>query len=73
MEMMTSRWSLPLPGSVVQRMIGMMLAVILAVSPVAATPASGVLKLTLHRSSYEWRSVPVDGGAFTDGGSIACH
>ena len=33
----------------------------------------GVLELTLHSSSYEWRFVPEAGGAFTDSGSTACH
>jgi acid phosphatase type 7 len=33
----------------------------------------GVLKLTLHPKSYEWRFVPVEGEAFTDSGSARCH
>lgn len=33
----------------------------------------GVLELTLHASSYDWRFVPVAGGAFTDSGSAPCH
>ena len=33
----------------------------------------GVLELTLHPSSYDWRFVPAAGGAFTDFGSTACH
>jgi acid phosphatase type 7 len=33
----------------------------------------GVLELTLHPSSYDWRFVPVAGGGFTDVGSTACH
>lgn len=33
----------------------------------------GVLKLTLHATSYDWRFVPVAGGTFTDSGSTACH
>jgi hypothetical protein len=32
----------------------------------------GVLKLTLHRTSYEWRFLPVTGGRFTDSGSATC-
>jgi acid phosphatase type 7 len=32
----------------------------------------GVLKLTLHTTSYEWQFVPETGGAFTDSGSAAC-
>jgi acid phosphatase type 7 len=33
----------------------------------------GVLKLTLHASSYEWKFVPVAGKTFTDSGTKACH
>ena len=33
----------------------------------------GVLELTLHPGSYEWRFVPVSGGTFSDSGSAACH
>ena len=33
----------------------------------------GVLELTLHPASYDWRFVPVTGGAFTDSGSTRCH
>jgi hypothetical protein len=32
----------------------------------------GVLKLTLHPSSYDWEFVPVAGGSFTDSGSDSC-
>ncbi len=32
----------------------------------------GVLKLTLHASSYDWEFVPVAGGTFTDTGSDTC-
>lgn len=32
----------------------------------------GLLRLTLHRSSYEWRYLPVAGGSFTDVGSASC-
>jgi hypothetical protein len=32
----------------------------------------GVLELTLHPSSYDWRFVPVAGGKFTDSGSSSC-
>ena len=32
----------------------------------------GVLKLTLHSGSYDWRFVPVAGGTFTDSGSNTC-
>jgi acid phosphatase type 7 len=33
----------------------------------------GVLKLTLHASSYDFEFVPEAGGTFTDSGSAACH
>jgi acid phosphatase type 7 len=33
----------------------------------------GVLKLTLHQSSYEWQFVPVEGQTFTDSGTTNCH
>jgi hypothetical protein len=34
--------------------------------------ASGVLKLTLHISSYHWEFVPIDGAAFHDSGFAGC-
>jgi len=49
---------------------------------IAATPAAnsevqgkayGVLKLTLHASSYDWQFAPATGSSFTDSGSAACH
>jgi hypothetical protein len=33
----------------------------------------GVLKLTLHASSYDWEFIPVAGGTFRDSGSGKCH
>ncbi len=33
----------------------------------------GILELTLHRTSYEFRFVPVSGGSFSDVGSMMCH
>ncbi|MCA1845933.1 MAG: metallophosphoesterase, partial [Actinobacteria bacterium] len=33
----------------------------------------GVLKLTLHPDSYDWRFVPEAGKTFTDEGTTACH
>jgi acid phosphatase type 7 len=33
----------------------------------------GVLKLTLHASSYEWKFLPVAGKTFTDSGTTGCH
>ncbi len=33
----------------------------------------GVLKLTLHPTSYDWQFVPEAGKTFTDSGTTACH
>jgi hypothetical protein len=33
----------------------------------------GVVKLTLHRSSFDWQFVPVAGGSFTDSGTDQVH
>jgi len=33
----------------------------------------GILELTLHPTSYEWRFVPEAGKTFTDSGSFPCH
>ena len=33
----------------------------------------GVLELTLRRTGYAWRFVPVAGRSFTDAGTGACH
>lgn len=33
----------------------------------------GVLKLTLHPTSYDWQFIPEAGKTFTDSGSTACH
>lgn len=33
----------------------------------------GILKLTLHPTSYDWQFVPEPGKTFTDSGSQACH
>ncbi len=33
----------------------------------------GVLKLTLHSSSFDFQFVPVPGQTFTDSGTQACH
>ena len=42
-------------------------------SEVRHTGTYGVLKLTLHASSYDWQFLPVAGGAFTDAGTGTCH
>jgi hypothetical protein len=33
----------------------------------------GVLRLTLHATSYDWRFVPIAGSTFTDAGTGTCH
>jgi hypothetical protein len=33
----------------------------------------GLLKLTLHPKSYDWRFIPVAGETFTDSGHDRCH
>jgi len=33
----------------------------------------GVLKLTLHATSYDWEFIPIAGQTFTDSGSAACR
>ena len=33
----------------------------------------GVLRLTLHPSSYDWKFAPIAGQSFTDSGSTNCH
>jgi hypothetical protein len=35
--------------------------------------AFGVLKLTLHASSYDFQFIPIAGQSFTDSGTQACH
>lgn len=35
--------------------------------------AFGLLSLTLHDGSYDWRFVPEAGGSFTDSGTASCH
>jgi hypothetical protein len=44
-----------------------------ATSEVRNTGTHGVLKLTLHASSYEWQFVPVAGKTFADAGTQAVH
>jgi hypothetical protein len=41
-------------------------------SEVAQNHTFGVLKLTLHPTSYDWQFVPIAGGTFTDSGSGVC-
>ena len=33
----------------------------------------GVLKVTLHSTSYDWQFVPIASQTFTDSGSGSCH
>jgi Concanavalin A-like lectin/glucanases superfamily/Bacterial Ig-like domain len=42
-------------------------------SEVRSNEAFGVLQVTLHAGSYEWKFVPVAGQTFTDAGTTACH
>jgi acid phosphatase type 7 len=47
-----------------------------AIEPMSAVRNSttfGVLKLTLHASSYDWQFIPEAGATFTDSGSATCH
>ena len=44
-----------------------------AASQVRNNTTYGVLKLTLHTTSYEWQFVPIAGSTFTDSGSTNCH
>ncbi len=40
---------------------------------IAQNHTFGVLMLTLHPSSYEWRFVPIAGSSFSDSGTDLCH
>ena len=42
-------------------------------SEVRNSNTSGVLKLTLHPTRYDWEFVPVAGKTFTDSGRASCH
>ncbi len=46
---------------------------IAANSEVRNADTFGVLRLTLHPGSYDWRFVPEPGKTFTDSGTSACH
>ncbi len=46
---------------------------IVANSEVRNSDTFGVLKLTLHPSSYDWKFIPTAGRTFTDSGSGTCH
>jgi chitodextrinase len=45
----------------------------IANSEVRDNTSFGVLKLTLHSTSYDWQFLPVAGATFTDSGTTACH
>ncbi len=49
------------------------LATIAANSELRNTDTYGVLKLTLHPTSYDWQFVPEAGKTFTDSGTGTCH
>ena len=42
-------------------------------SQVRDSTTYGILKLTLHPGSYDWKFVPEAGKTFTDSGTTACH
>ena len=42
-------------------------------SEVSDANTYGILKLTLHPTSYDWQFVPEPGRTFTDVGSQSCH
>ena len=49
------------------------LSTLTAHSEVAQNDDFGVLTLSLHESSYDWRFVPIAGRSFSDSGSGTCH
>jgi len=48
-------------------------SVIQPTSEVHNADTFGVLKLTLHPTSYDWEFIPAAGESFTDSGSAPCH
>jgi len=42
-------------------------------SEVSQNDDFGILRLTLHQASYDWRFVPIAGKTFSDSGSGSCH
>jgi hypothetical protein len=42
-------------------------------SQVRNSDTNGVLKLTLHPTSYDWQFVPEAGETFSDSGTSNCH
>jgi chitodextrinase len=49
------------------------IATIAANSQVRDATTFGILQLTLHPASYDWKFLPVPGKTFTDSGTGACH
>jgi chitodextrinase len=49
------------------------IATIAANSQVRDATTFGILQLTLHPSSYDWKFLPVPGKTFSDTGTGACH
>jgi Concanavalin A-like lectin/glucanases superfamily len=45
----------------------------LPTSEAASASTFGVLLMTLHPDSYDWKFVPINRRGFTDSGSTACH
>jgi hypothetical protein len=45
----------------------------MANSQVRNSSTFGVLKLTLHPTSYDFAFIPIAGQSFTDSGSGSCH
>jgi chitodextrinase len=45
----------------------------IANSEIRDNTSYGVLKLTLHSTSYDWNFLPVTGANFTDAGTTTCH
>jgi hypothetical protein len=49
------------------------LATVAANSQVRNSSTYGVLRLTLHATSYDWKFLPEAGKTFTDSGTSSCH
>ncbi len=49
------------------------ISTIAANSQVRNASTYGILRLTLHATSYDWQFVPISGQSFTDSGTTACH
>ena len=48
-------------------------ATIRSTSQVRNGDTFGVMKFTLHASSYDWKFLPIDGATFTDSGTASTH